>query len=135
MKILQKYMIGLAAGAAMAGGLSGCSNMTVRGVVEAKGDNKIFVSDVANINQVYVLNCANFSQGKEFYKAVNMGDTITAAYITRRHNVYLTVSPDTVARFIIHYPSLPADTAETTEDAIIMEMIKARRAKQAAKGR
>lgn len=136
MKLAYKLVLGLA-GATMTGGLAGCSDTTVRTVVEAKGGNKLHLSNIADSSAYYVVDCGQFSGGMRLYRNVMPGDTITGKYILHRNRIYLTVSPDTVARYTINCSELPADFGNSisAEDQIIQELIIDRRIRQNLKTR
>ena len=131
MKLAYKLVLGLA-GATMTGSLAGCSDTTVRTVVQAKGDNKLHLSNVSDSSAYYVMDCGAFPGGFRLYRNVMPGDTITGTYIFHQNRIYLTVSPDTVARYIINCKDLPENFGDalSVEDQIMQELIMARRFKQ-----
>lgn len=131
MKWTYKLVLG-AAGAMMTAGLPACTNMTVHTVVVAKGNNKLHVSDVADMDAHYVINCGTFPAGARLYRNVNPGDTIRGTYVASRNRIYLTVLPDSIARYVIKCDNLPSDcVAEPTiEDTIIQEMARTNSQKQ-----
>jgi len=127
MKIFQKYVIGLA-GVAMTVGMTGCDDVCRRGVVQAKGNNKIHLTDVSDTSAYYIIDCGCFPAGGRLYRKVAPGDTITGMYNSHNDCIYLTVSPDTVARFVINSGDFRDDCVDTDtpEDNIIKNMVKSR---------
>lgn len=131
MKLIYKMVLGLA-GATMTGALTGCDDMTVRTVVVARGNNKLHLRDVDDADAHYVIDCKTFPAGGRLYRDVAPGDIIRGTYVAHQNRVYVSILPDTVARYVINYGDLPADGANitTTEDKIVREMVRANRQKQ-----
>ena len=131
MKWTYKLVLG-AAGVMLTSGTPACTNMTVRTVVTAKGNNKLHLRDVADADAHYVIDCGTFPAGGRLYRNAGPGDTIRGTYMANRNRIYLMVSPDTIARYVINCDDLPSDyVAEpTVEDTIIQEMTRAARTKQ-----
>lgn len=125
------------AGATFGTALSGCSDVTMNTVVSAKGNNKLYLTDITDLNAQYIIDCGTIPVGARLYRDVTPGDTIRGTYMANSNRIYLTVLPDTVARYVINYNDLPADcaTANTAEDAIIQELTRANRIKQTVKTR
>lgn len=114
--------------------VSSCDDVQLRGVIDAKGDNKLFVTDVENVSEQYVIDCKYLPAGRWLYGALTPGDTVIGKYDARANKLGVSVVPDTMTRLVLDCKNLNLDSVvyrpgeRGAEDIIIQELIQARRA-------